>query len=149
MASSTDATFSHVGLCVSDLERSVRFYCDGLGFEPGEGYDLAGDFGRAAEVDGELSMSNLMIRRGGLTIELLTFETPSVTGAPSHSRNQLGLTHLSFSVDDIAALTARLVECGGTVLESTRVVATEPQAIEVVFLADPDGARVELMQYAT
>ncbi len=24
---------SHVGLCVSDLEKSLRFYVDGLGFE--------------------------------------------------------------------------------------------------------------------
>ena len=27
-------SFSHLGICVSDLERSVRFYCEGLGFEP-------------------------------------------------------------------------------------------------------------------
>ena len=26
-------TFSHFGICVSDLDRSLRFYCDGLGFE--------------------------------------------------------------------------------------------------------------------
>ena len=34
------AAFSHVGICVADLERSLRFYCDGLGFEVAEGYDL-------------------------------------------------------------------------------------------------------------
>jgi len=27
-------SFSHLGICVSDLERSVRFYVEGLGFEP-------------------------------------------------------------------------------------------------------------------
>ena len=31
---------SHVGICVSDMERSIRFYRDGLGFEVAEGYDL-------------------------------------------------------------------------------------------------------------
>ena len=31
---------SHVGLCVSDLERSLRFFCDGLGFEKAERHEL-------------------------------------------------------------------------------------------------------------
>ena len=31
---------SHFGICVTDLDRSMRFYCDGLGFEPAERYDL-------------------------------------------------------------------------------------------------------------
>jgi catechol 2,3-dioxygenase-like lactoylglutathione lyase family enzyme len=30
-------SLSHLGLCVSDLERSLRFHCDGLGFERGVG----------------------------------------------------------------------------------------------------------------
>ena len=30
-----ELSFSHVGICVSDLERSLRFYCEGLGFEVG------------------------------------------------------------------------------------------------------------------
>ena len=25
-------SFSHLGICVSDLDASLRFYCDGLGF---------------------------------------------------------------------------------------------------------------------
>jgi len=24
---------SHIGICISDLERSMRFYCKGLGFK--------------------------------------------------------------------------------------------------------------------
>ena len=31
---------SHFGICVTDLDRSMRFYCDGLGFEAAERYDL-------------------------------------------------------------------------------------------------------------
>ena len=34
---------SHVGLCVRDLERSLRFFCDGLGFEKAEGFELDSD----------------------------------------------------------------------------------------------------------
>jgi len=39
---STPAPFrlSHFGLCVSDLERSLRFYREGLGFDVAERYEL-------------------------------------------------------------------------------------------------------------
>jgi lactoylglutathione lyase len=30
----------HLGLCVSDFERSLRFYTEGLGFELAERFDI-------------------------------------------------------------------------------------------------------------
>jgi lactoylglutathione lyase len=63
------------------------------------------------------------------------------------SRNQLGFTHFAVYVDDLDAEIARLVECGGTVVERTRTKIGEgPMSVELVFIADPDGVRVELMQ---
>ena len=32
---------SHIGICVSDLEKSLAFYRDGLGFEDGADFDPA------------------------------------------------------------------------------------------------------------
>jgi predicted enzyme related to lactoylglutathione lyase len=72
---------------------------------------------------------------------LLYFAEPLADGVPSHRRNQLGFTHLSFQVDDVEGVAGRLVELGGTIIPSTRAVLGVP----VVFLADPDGTRVELM----
>ena len=31
---------SHIGICVSDLEKSLAFYRDGLGFEEGPEFDI-------------------------------------------------------------------------------------------------------------
>ena len=49
----------HIGLCVNDVEQSLRFYCDGLGFEPAERYDLNESMfdglARALEVDAPAS----------------------------------------------------------------------------------------------
>ena len=137
--------FSHLGICVSDLDRSLRFYCDGLGFEPVHAFDLddasAPGIDRALEVDSPVVLRSQMIRHGALTVELLGFRSPTPVGVPSASRRQLGLTHLSFTVDDIDATIDRLVEHGGSVLASTRTRI----GIELVFLADPDGTRIELM----
>jgi catechol 2,3-dioxygenase-like lactoylglutathione lyase family enzyme len=139
----SNTVFSHVGICVTDLDRSLRFYCDGLGFERGESFPIDATFGAALEVPGELSLTSQFIRREGLAVELLHYVTPAPTGRPSEHRNQLGLTHLSFYVDDVNVTAASLVAAGGTVIESTR---TTNEGIDLVFLHDPDGVRIELMQ---
>lgn len=137
---------SHFGICVSDVERSLRFYCDGLGFDAGDGYDLDSDaapgLDRALEVPGPVSIRSQFISLGDMRIELIRFHDRDAEGEPSSRRTQRGITHLSFWVDDVDATAARLVEHGGTLLETTR---SNP-GVELVFLADPDGVRVELMQ---
>ena len=135
---------SHVGICVSDLERSLRFYCQGLGFTAAERHDIGNEFADTLEVPRDVVLASQFIRREGLSIELLHYESPGATGRPAPSRNQLGLTHLSFIVPDLDAAAARLEECGGTVVESTR---TKGDGIYLLFVADPDGTRVELMQF--
>jgi catechol 2,3-dioxygenase-like lactoylglutathione lyase family enzyme len=139
------ARCSHLGLCVGDLDRSLRFYCDGLGFEQAEAYDLddgmLDGLGRALEVDGSVKLRSQMITNGDLKIELLHFGEPRATGAASKARNHIGFTHLSFFVDDVDATAARLAQLGGRVLDATRARL----GYEVVFVADPDGARIELM----
>jgi catechol 2,3-dioxygenase-like lactoylglutathione lyase family enzyme len=72
---------------------------------------------------------------------------PGVQGNASQSRNQRGLTHLSFEVDDIAATEARLLALGGAPLPDARIrLDREPASISLVFLTDPDGTRIELLQ---
>jgi catechol 2,3-dioxygenase-like lactoylglutathione lyase family enzyme len=137
---------SHVGLCVSDLKASMRFYRDGLGFDVSDGYDLDSTtvpgLDAALEVPSPAVLRSQMIVLDGLKIELLHYTSPAVDGTPSARRNQRGLTHLSFWVDDVDAAVERLVRCGGTLVADTR----QSPGVELVFVADPDGTRVELMQ---
>ncbi len=136
---------SHLGLCVGDLERSLRFYCDGLGFTEAEGYDLdeqmLDGLDRALEVSRPVRLRSQMITNGELKIELLHFAEPAPTGTPSDSRGRIGFTHLSFFVEDVDRVASALESLGGRILTGTRTQL----GYEVVFVADPDGARVELM----
>ena len=143
-------TFSHFGLCVSDLDRSMRFYCDGLGFEPAIRYEVGADFADTLEVSGDIAVVSQFIARDGVSIELLHYTKGGVTGSPSATRNQLGLTHLSLNVDDVDETAAKLVACGGTIIDSTRTKIDNPDGSvsDFVFVADPDGTRVELMKLA-
>lgn len=139
---------SHTGLCVSDLQRSLRFYVDGLGFEVAETYTAGNEIAAAAEITADAKMTSQMIVKDGLKLELLWWIEPGSGGTPSTKRNQLGLTHLSFAVDDIAAAEARLVGLGATVVESTRThVEAASITVDLLFLTDPDGTRIELVKW--
>lgn len=132
---------SHLGLCVRDLERSLVFYRDGLGFEDGPEFDI--DY-PISEMTGEVRLTSKFLHSGDLRIELLAFATPDPFGTPSMLRNQLGLTHLSFTVDDLDGAADHLVRHGGRIIDGTR--STPEGSIHIIFLADPDGTRIELMK---
>jgi catechol 2,3-dioxygenase-like lactoylglutathione lyase family enzyme len=143
----TEFNYSHSGICVRDLDRSMRFFCEGLGFDKAETFEVGADFGAALEVEGEVTVTSQFIRKGPIAIELLHYQSPGEFGSPSERRNQVGLTHLSFVVDDVDAAAAHLVACGGTVLPATYFGQGDATNIQILFLADPDGVRVELMRY--
>ena len=144
----TETAFSpsHIGICVTDLQAAMRFYCEGLGFEKGETFDIGQQYGESLEVAGDIRCISQFIRREAMTIELLYYKSPQVIGQPSQNRNQLGITHLSFYVGDLEAAADRVVASGGTLLPRTRYDSDDPTQVKIIFLADPDGTRVELMQ---
>ncbi len=139
-------SFSHLGICVSDLERSVRFYCEGLGFEPVASHRVGGEFAALMEVEG-VELESRMLSRDGVTIELLGYLSPEAMGDRTRRpMNQLGLTHLSLRVDDVDGLSAVIEELGGTVVPSTRTTFELPGTrLDFLYCTDPDGVRIELM----
>jgi lactoylglutathione lyase len=136
----------HVGICVKDLKRSLDFWCEGLGFEHMGELEVGSEWSDALEVGGEVDFDSHLITKDGYTFELLHFRTPQPHGEPSGRRDRLGLTHLALDVEDLPACLDRLVHHGGKVLESTRTASPTPDGIvELVFVRDPDGVRVELI----
>ena len=138
--------FSHFGICVSDLERSLAFYCGALGFEKAESHAIGSEFAALMDLP-DVAVTSQFIRRGPTAIELLAFREPEPFGEQTRRAvNQLGLTHLSFRVDDVAATAARVVEFGGSIVESSRTtIDLGGTALEFLYCTDPDGVRVELM----
>ncbi len=138
-------SLGHLGICVADLQRSLRFYTEGLGFTPGAAFDVDDTFAATLEVDGPVRLRSQFVARDGLAIELLHFTSPASEGRPVRRRNRRGFTHLSFHVSNIAEAQARIVAAGGSVLEHTRTELGGGTAV-FVFCTDPDGVRIELMQ---
>jgi lactoylglutathione lyase len=141
---------SHAGICVSDLERSLRFYCGALGFRPAEVYEVGEEFGRLMELDGVRLRSQFIDSEGGVRLELLYFASPVADGMRTRRPlNRYGLSHLSFHVDDVGTVAEKIRRFGGEVHDHTRTtVGKDGGAPDFVYCSDPDGTRIELMKLA-
>ena len=143
----TGATFSHVALAVSDLERSLAFYRDGLSCDEGHVYHAAG--GRVASLMGipPSGFRGVFLRCGQAYIELLEYaEMPKPTTLQRDPRD-VGYAHMSLIVPDIDRVATVLVAHGGTVLSELRHAFGGAAHTHIAFVADPDGNRVELISH--
>lgn len=134
------AVYNHLGLCVTDLARAREFYEQVLDFEYWHELEPPDEMtAQLVDLPQPLGAKAVYLRRDGFVLELLTYSDAGVH-APARPRvmNEIGLTHVSMSVDDIDATAAKAVELGGSVLEQTNVGAA-------VMIRDPDGQLIELL----
>jgi len=138
--------FSHIGVCVSDMERSRRFYREVLGFRELTRIEIDG--GASEQL---LDLENLQLRarileRDGVRIELLHYPSPgTVPGPVPRPMNQPGLSHFAVRVADLEKTLREIRAAGYAVLENTRISNPDFQS-EVVYVTDPDGLRIELIE---
>ena len=134
------ATFNHVGTCVTDLDRSTRFY-EALGFEHQTERDLTPPDAATARllgIDPPVGLTAVYLRLDGFVLELLHYSRADNPAGAIRPMNQPGLTHLSLTVDDLPATLRLLESCGGTVVESSDLGIA-------VMVRDPDGQLIELI----
>lgn len=126
MALADVRALSHLMVRVSDLDRSVAFYGDVLGFEVIEDHKNEAKFPR------------VLGRIADLAVELLK------TDGKKPEADALGFAGLSFSVSNLDEI------CGE--LHSRGVISrAEPKsfgAARLIFVPDPDGSYFELIEYA-
>ncbi len=140
----------HFTINVSDLERSTRFYCEGLGFEHIEDHSYGNEAAGTALVQGEYLVHSRHLRGGGITLILNWAE---VSAEPlADYRRQYGLTNFAVHVKQLESHVETLRRLGGTPVESSRAKfslnsggAREQSMAEVIVCLDPDGQPVELI----
>ena len=85
----------HIGFCVSDLDRSLRFWREALGFEVLREHEFYGSsWRRILEIEGPvMKLQTRIMRRDHVTLELLCFQEPGHRGdGERQPMNQLGFT---------------------------------------------------------
>lgn len=128
--------FDHTGISVRDLEVSVRFYGEVLGFSTcEETFELKGRDVRGA----------VLVNADGVRIELFERKGSRANriGDPIEDTVVQGWFQLAFAVDDVQALFDRTVAAGAKPLLTPRV-APDGRSI-VAFIGDPDNNLVEFL----
>jgi lactoylglutathione lyase len=140
-----NARLLHYSHCVSDIERSRKFYTDVLGFEVMIEFDF--DDPATAKVMGVpgAKFKGIFMKRDGMRIEIIGFSEPVPDRrVRKRQSNEIGHSHLSFYVLNLDESLAELRSKGVEVEEQTRTVL--PSGIECCVVRDPDGFPIEVVQ---
>ncbi|MEO7723791.1 MAG: VOC family protein [Chthoniobacterales bacterium] len=137
----------HTGITVANLQRSLTFWRDVLGFELSHRAHHTGAL--ASEVTGvpgaELSLAVLMAP--GHKIELLEFHAPADRKKAPWRPCDVGSVHVAFTVDNLDAILERIAASGWHPPGQAQTLESGPNAGKrVVYVRDPDGTTIEFMQ---
>ena len=139
-----NARLLHYSHCVSDIERSRRFYTDVLGFEVMAEFDF--DDPKTAQVMmvPECRFKGIFMKRDGMRIEIIGFTNPPPEpSAAPHLANEIGHSHFTFNVENLDDTLADLSAKGVEIVEESRAVLGN--GIECCVIRDPDGFPIELV----
>jgi catechol 2,3-dioxygenase-like lactoylglutathione lyase family enzyme len=140
----------HTGLTVSNLERSVAFYCDLLGCSVAMEQEKTGGY-LAAIVgypNASVKMAHLNAPSGELVIELFEYTTPPAKPAELEPA-RIGNAHLCFLLPNLDETYARLEPTGIDFFSPPILVDTGANAGgKGLYLRDPDGITIELFEPA-
>ena len=137
----------HVGITVSDIERSLDFYADLLGGERLGPWRRSGP--RIDAVTGYpgvvVHQAFVRAQEGATMVELLQYENGSTT-VLDPDNGCVGAAHVAITVTGLDQILAGLRERGVEQV-SEPIVASEPMAgHRCVYVLDPDRVRVELVE---
>jgi catechol 2,3-dioxygenase-like lactoylglutathione lyase family enzyme len=139
----------HVAIQVSDIERSMRFYQEHLGFELVFRVSRSEPYVQRVvgyHPDVTLEIAELSIPGTDVRLEIIEYRNVERTPIDPATANP-GTMHFSLFVDDLMEIYERLSAAGvAFVSEPQRSDAGHLKGGIVVYMKDPDGIRVELVQ---
>ena len=147
----------HTGITVSNLERSLAFWRDVLGFEFSHRAHQKGEMaGQITGVKGAELKLAVVKAPGGHKIELLEYLAP-----PDHKKDidpstslrtslrpcDVGHIHVALTVENLEPLLERIAASGWKAAGTPQTINYGPNAGKrVIYVRDPDGTTVEFME---
>jgi len=138
-------TVRHTGIVVRDLHNSVEFY-SALGFIKDNHAIEEGIF-----IDRVVGLKNVKLEWAklkapdGYLLELLQYHShPEQKEIVKQGSNQLGCSHLAFSVDDIDNVCKKIKKVGGSVVNSPTL--TNDKKLKVAYCHDNEGNLMEIVE---
>ena len=139
----------HTGITISNLERSLAFWRDVLGFEPSHTAHQSGEMAReiTGVIGAEIKLAVVKVP-GGHKIELLEYLAPLERKRNVDLRPcDVGSVHVALIVDDLEAILRAINASGWKAAGKPQTLQSGPNAGKrVVYVRDPDGTTIEFMR---
>ena len=135
----------HVGIVVDDLAAATEFFVE-LGLEPqGDGSVEGGWVDRIVGLEGvQVDFAMMQTPDGNGRLELVKFHSPSHQGGDGHApANAPGLRHVTFAVEDIDDVVARLQARGA---ELVGELERYEDIYRLCYIRGPAGIIIELAE---
>ncbi|MBJ7332542.1 MAG: VOC family protein [Solirubrobacteraceae bacterium] len=135
----------HVGVVVEDLAEAIAFFVE-LGLELQGEASVEGDVvDRINGLEGvKVDVAFVQTPDGHSQLELIQFHSPAASpGDPAAPTTALGIRHLTFAVDDVDEVLARLLARGA---ELVGTVENYEDIYRLCFVRGPAGIILELAQ---
>ena len=138
----------HTGITVSNLEQSLAFWQNVLGFEFSHRAHQTAEL--ASEITGvagaEISIA-VVKAPGGHKIELLEYLAPADRKHVDLRPCDVGHVHIALTVDNLDAVLSAIAASGWKAAGKPQTLQTGPNAGKrVVYVRDPDGTTIEFME---
>lgn len=138
---------NHTGLTVSDIDRTLAFFHDVLGFEVTEKTRHSGRMTEQITGVPDAAMEIAFVELPGHRIELLQYLRPDNRRVSDLRPCDTGFAHLAFEVDDVDAVLEAIKAGGFEAVNPPASPETGPRkGGKVVYTRNPDGIVLELQQ---
>ncbi len=142
------SAISHIAICVADLDKSLEFYRDNLGMEVladriqdtttgGLPYVYKHQRNTRRQV-------NLAYGKGNVkpTLTMTSHPGDNPDGNPI-KLDQIGISHISFTVPDVKSLASELISKGVELAGPMDGFTNSQGEVSSIFVLDPDGILVQ------
>lgn len=141
-----------LGVVCSDVEKSIQFYRDVIGFSVSGGFKAPPQFALDTGLSNSLELDVHVLTLGdapqATKLKLMQFKTaPGARVDQSFIHSTYGIRYLTIHVTDVKAALARLQQHGVKPVAKCPVLLPEgfPPGIALLNVRDPDGNLVELV----
>jgi catechol 2,3-dioxygenase-like lactoylglutathione lyase family enzyme len=138
----------HTGITVSNLERSLAFWRDVLGFELSHTAHQTGELAKEITGVGGAEIKLAVLKTpSGHKIELLEYSAPPGRKHADVRPCDVGHVHVALLVDDLDAILEKIAGSAWKAAGKPQTLKMGPNAGKrVVYVRDPDGTTIEFMQ---
>jgi len=137
----------NIGVVVSDLDRSLDFYVNGIGMVKAGGFSLDQDFTKQSGLSGGIPFSITVLKLENspeaTEFKLMSFEKKAPHKKPVFVQDDLGMQYVTINVKSLKPVIDRLTKQKVKFLGSTPIPLNKDQHFMLV--QDPDGNFVELI----